>query len=77
MSTKAGIGVLMAAAVMSVVFNVVGVQAQGAKNAHLVPAPQGVKQKLQGVISTRENDSFKMRDPGGAETIVLITVACV
>jgi outer membrane protein OmpA-like peptidoglycan-associated protein len=46
---------------------------QGAKNARLVPVPQGSKQKLQGVISTRENDTFKMRDPGGAETIVVIT----
>ena len=73
MATKARIGVLMMAAVMLVVFSGVGVRAQGAKNAHLVPVPQGTKQKLQGVISTRENDSFKMRDPGGAETIVLIS----
>src|SRR3954452_13802396 len=46
---------------------------QGAKNARLVPVPQGSKQKLQGVISNRDNDTFKMRDPGGSETVVLIT----
>jgi len=39
----------------------------------MVPVPQGSSQKLQGVIAVRENDSFKMRDPGGAETIVLLT----
>jgi hypothetical protein len=48
---------------------------QGAKNARVVPAPHGVKQKMIGVIATRENDSIKIRDPGGAETIVLITPA--
>src|SRR5947208_11001600 len=57
------------------VFGVIGVFGQGAKNAHFVPAPHGVKQKMQGVIATRDNDSFKMRDPGGAETIVLVTPA--
>ena len=51
----------------------IGAVGQGAKNAHFVPVPNGSKQKLQGVIATRENDSFKMRDPGGAETIVLVT----
>ena len=50
-----------------------GAFGQGAKNAHFVPVPNGAKQKLQGVIATRDNDTFKMRDPGGAETIVLIT----
>jgi len=55
------------------VIGVTGALGQGAKNAHFVPVPHGVKQKLQGVISTRENDTFKMRDPGGAETIVMVT----
>jgi outer membrane protein OmpA-like peptidoglycan-associated protein len=35
--------------------------------------PEGAKQKVTGVISTRDNDSFKMRDAGGAETIVVLT----
>lgn len=51
----------------------IGALGQGAKNAHFVAVPNGAKQKLQGVIATRDNDSFKMRDPGGAETIVQIT----
>ena len=42
--------------------------AQGAGNAHLVPVPQGQKLKVQGVVSIRNGDSFKVRDPGGAET---------
>ena len=46
---------------------------QGIKNARLVPVPQGVKQKLTGVISIRENDTFKMRDASGVESIVVIT----
>jgi len=75
MATNARTGTLMVAAILLVVLNVAGVWAQGVKNAHPVRAPQGVKQKLQGVISIRENDSFKMRDPGGAETIVLLTPA--
>ena len=48
-------------------------QAQGIKNAHLVKAPQGEKQKFVGVISTRDNDTIKVRDPQGAETMVIIT----
>lgn len=75
MATKSRIGLLMVAAIMLVVFNVAGARAQGIKNTHLVKAPEGVKQKILGVISTRENDTFKMRDPSGAETIVLVTPA--
>src|SRR5678816_545858 len=37
--------------------------------------PQGQKQKVQGVVSIRSGDSFKVRDPGGAETSVLLTSA--
>ena len=64
---------LITAAITVFVFGVIGVFGQGAKNAHFVPVPHGVKQKLQGVIATRDNDTFKMRDPGGAETIVMVT----
>src|SRR5207342_145144 len=31
------------------------------------------KQKLQGVVSIRNGDTFKLRDPGGAEYTVLLT----
>jgi OOP family OmpA-OmpF porin len=47
--------------------------AQSACNAHPVQVAQGHKQKIQGVVSIRSGDSFKVRDPGGAETTVLLT----
>jgi OOP family OmpA-OmpF porin len=47
--------------------------AQSASNAHPVQVAQGQKQKIQGVVSIRSGDSFKVRDPGGAETTVLLT----
>jgi len=47
--------------------------AQGARKAHLVPVPQGQKVKVQGVVSIRNGDSFKVRNTAGAETSVLIT----
>lgn len=47
--------------------------AQGAKNAHVVPVPNGEKLKIQGVVSQRDGDTFKVRDPSGAETVVLLT----
>ena len=47
--------------------------AQSASSAHPVQVPQGAKQKFQGVVSIRSGDSFKVRDPGGAETSVLLT----
>jgi len=64
---------LAIAGLILTVLSVLSVWGQGAKNARVVPAPHGVKQKMIGVIATRENDSIKIRDPGGAETIVLIT----
>jgi outer membrane protein OmpA-like peptidoglycan-associated protein len=49
--------------------------AQSAASAHLVPVPQGQKQKVQGVVSVRSGDSFKVRDPAGKETSVLLTAS--
>jgi len=51
----------------------VGAYAQGASNSHPSPVAAGQKVKLQGVVSTRNGDLFKVRDPGGAETTVLLT----
>jgi OmpA-OmpF porin, OOP family len=51
----------------------VGSFAQSASSAHPVQVPQRAKQKVQGVVSIRSGDSFKVRDPGGAETTVLLT----
>lgn len=73
MKTSVHICKLMTAALIFAALSVFGAYGQGIKNAHFVPVPHGVKQKLQGVIATRENDTFKMRDPGGAETIVVLT----
>lgn len=47
--------------------------AQGNSSAHLVPVPRGTKLKVQGVVSVRAGDTFKVRDPSGAETQVLLT----
>jgi len=50
----------------------IGSSAQSAGNAHPVQVPQGQKQKVQGVVSVRNGDTFKVRDPGGAETTVVL-----
>src|SRR5213592_3298721 len=47
--------------------------AQGAKKAYPAQVPHGQKVKVQGVVSVRRNDSFTVRDSGGAETTVLLT----
>ena len=52
---------------------VVSAVGQGAKKAYPVQVPQGQKVKVQGVVSIRDNDMFKVRDPGGAETTVIMT----
>jgi OmpA-OmpF porin, OOP family len=67
------IAVPVALAFAITLISAVGVAAQGAASAHLVPVPQGQKLKVQGVVSVRSGDSFKVRDPGGAETSVLMT----
>jgi OmpA-OmpF porin, OOP family len=51
----------------------VGVCAQNSDNTRPSPVPQGEKRKVQGVVSIRNGDTFKVRDPGGAETTVLLT----
>jgi outer membrane protein OmpA-like peptidoglycan-associated protein len=47
--------------------------AQNAKNVTAVHVAQGEKVKLQGVVSMRNGDMFKVRDPAGNETAVLLT----
>ena len=65
--------VLLALAFMITLMTAVGASAQSASSARPVQVPQGEKQKIQGVVSIRSGDSFKVRDPSGAETSVLIT----
>jgi outer membrane protein OmpA-like peptidoglycan-associated protein len=65
--------VLLALAFVLALFAAVGAFGQGASNAHPVTVPQGTKQKIQGVVSFRNGDSFKVRDIAGAETTVVLT----
>jgi outer membrane protein OmpA-like peptidoglycan-associated protein len=73
MNTNTRMVGLTTATIMFLALSVIGVWGQGVKNAHLVPVPEGAKQRVQGVISTREGDSFRMRDPSGVETNVVLT----
>ena len=50
-----------------------GASAQNADNSRPVQVPQGTKQKIQGVVSTRNGDIFKVRAIDGAETTVVLT----
>ena len=73
MRTRKSIAVLMVPAFVLALITAIGVSAQNASNAHPVQVPQGEKRKVQGVVSFRSGDSFKVREPGGAETTVLLT----
>ena len=73
MRDRKSVTVLVALAFVITLITAIGSAAQNAANAHLVPVPQGQKQKIQGVVSIRNGDSFRVRDPGGAETSVLLT----
>jgi outer membrane protein OmpA-like peptidoglycan-associated protein len=72
-SNRKSIAVLMVLAFVIALITAIGVSAQSASRAHPVQVPQGEKRKVQGVVSFRSGDSFKVRDPGGAETTVLLT----
>jgi OmpA-OmpF porin, OOP family len=71
--TRESIAVTVGLAFVITLMAAVGSAGQSASSAHLVPVPQGQKQKVQGVVSIRTGDSFKVREPGGAETSVLLT----
>ena len=73
MQNRKSITVLVVLAFVITLMTAIESAAQGASNAHPVPVPQGQKLKVQGVVSIRTGDSFKVRDPGGAETSVLLT----
>ena len=75
MRNRKSIAVLVALAFAITLMTAVGVSGQGVTKAHLVPVAQGQKFKAQGVVSTRSGDSFKVRDPAGAETSVLMTAS--
>ena len=67
--------VLVALAFAITLVTALGAEAQNATNTQAVQVPQGQKQKVQGVVSIRNGDMFKVRDPGGAETTVLLTAS--
>jgi outer membrane protein OmpA-like peptidoglycan-associated protein len=71
--SKKSITMLVAFACAITLVTAVRSLAQSASNARPVSVPQGEKQKVQGVVSIRNGDMFKVRDPGGAETTVLLT----
>lgn len=50
-----------------------GASAQSAGNTRPVQVPQGTKQKIQGVVSVRNGDMFKVRAVDGGETTVVLT----
>jgi len=45
----------------------VGASGQNADNTHPVQVPAGQKLKIQGIVSIRNGDTFKVRDPAGAD----------
>ena len=73
MAKRKSIAVPIALAIVLTLITAVGAAAQGARNVHSVTVPQGQKVKVQGVVSLRSGDSFKVRDIQGAETTVLLT----
>jgi outer membrane protein OmpA-like peptidoglycan-associated protein len=73
MQNRRSITELVVLAIAIMLMTAIESSAQGSGNAHVVPVPQGQKQKVQGVVSIRSGDSFKVRAPNGAETVVLLT----
>src|ERR687889_377535 len=64
---------LVALAATLLLLTAVSSSAQNATNVRPIQVTEGTKQKIQGVVSTRSGDSFKVRDPSGGEYTVLLT----
>jgi outer membrane protein OmpA-like peptidoglycan-associated protein len=73
MRSHKSIAGLLSVAFVLVMLSAAQATAQNATNVHPNPIPQGQKQKIQGVVSLRQGDAFKVRDISGAETTVLLT----
>ena len=73
MRNNKSIAGLAAIAFIFLTINALESAAQNATNVHPLQVPEGTKQKIQGVVSIRSGDSFKVRDPSGGETTVLLT----
>src|SRR6267142_7266037 len=63
----------VAIAFIVLTINALESSAKNASYARAIEVPQGTKQKIQGVVSLRSGDSFKVRDVSGRETSVLLT----
>jgi outer membrane protein OmpA-like peptidoglycan-associated protein len=72
MKNSKSIAALMALALLTTLLTA-SAAAQSATSARALQVPQGEKQKIQGVVSVRSGDTFKVRDPSGGETTVLMT----
>ena len=72
MKIRKSLAALVAAACL-LFLTAVGAVAQSSDNSRPVQVPQGAKQKIQGVVSMRNGDEFKVRDIDGAETTVVLT----
>jgi outer membrane protein OmpA-like peptidoglycan-associated protein len=64
---------LLSIAFIFLMLSAVRSSAQSAKNVQPLQVPEGTKQKIQGVVSIRAGDTFKVRDASGGETTVLLT----
>lgn len=73
MKNRKSNAVLVALAFVITLMTGVGASAQNASNVRPASVPQGQKQKVQGIVSIRNGDTFKVREPGGSETTVLLT----
>jgi OmpA-OmpF porin, OOP family len=73
MRNNKSIAALLAVAFVFLLAAAMEASAQNVANTHPSKVPQGQKVKIQGVVSIRSGDSFKVRDVGGAETTVLLT----
>jgi len=73
MRNRHSITVLATLAFAFTLFTGVEAPAQNAMNTRPVQVPQGEKRKIQGVVSLRSGDAFKVRDPAGNETTVMLT----
>ena len=67
---KSGAGLVAVACLLFLTAG--GVLAQNSDNTRPVQVPQGTKTKVQGVVSSRSGDSFKVRAVDGAETTVIL-----
>src|SRR3954467_9335001 len=73
MRNRKSTAVLLAVTFAITLISAFAVSAQNATNTHPVTVPQGEKRKIQGVVSIRNGDTFKVRDVNGGETTVFLT----